>query len=104
MPTRPCALWPECSPPAADLGGILRGLCDAVWLHLVDTEPMDACNARRWFALPGLQATRSPLVSTASLAVLITDWHLPLFFLEGGDLPLSTFVGGIVGPAGQLST
>jgi hypothetical protein len=35
MPTRPCALWPECSPPAADLGGILRGLCDAVWLYLV---------------------------------------------------------------------
>jgi uncharacterized protein len=52
----------------------------------------------RGFALPGLQATRSPLVSTAILAVLITVWHLPLFFLEGGELPLSTIVGGIVGP------
>jgi membrane protease YdiL (CAAX protease family) len=37
----------------------------------------------RGFALPGLQATRSPLVSTAILAVLITIWHLPLFFVEG---------------------
>jgi membrane protease YdiL (CAAX protease family) len=52
----------------------------------------------RGFALPGLQATRSPLISTAILAVLITIWHLPLFFLEGGSLPTSTIVGGIVGP------
>jgi membrane protease YdiL (CAAX protease family) len=52
----------------------------------------------RGFALPGLQATRSPLVSTAILAVLITVWHLPLFFLEGGSLPLSTIVGSVVGP------
>jgi hypothetical protein len=36
MPSvRPCSLQPECSPPAADLGGILRGLCDAIWLYLV---------------------------------------------------------------------
>jgi membrane protease YdiL (CAAX protease family) len=52
----------------------------------------------RGFALAGLQATRSPLVSTAILAVLITVWHLPLFFLEGGSLPLATFVEGVVGP------
>jgi hypothetical protein len=30
--------------------------------------------------------------------VLITIWHLPLFFLEGGSLPLSTIVGGVVVP------
>jgi Type II CAAX prenyl endopeptidase Rce1-like len=52
----------------------------------------------RGFALPGLQATRSPMGSTAILAVLITVWHLPLYFLEGGNLPASTIVGGIVGP------
>jgi uncharacterized protein len=60
--------------------------------------PMGEEPGWRGFALPGLQATRSPLVSTAILAVLITVWHLPLFFLEGGELPLSTIVGGIVGP------
>ena len=55
----------------------------------------------RGFALPGLQATRSPLVSTAILAVLVTIWHLPLFYLvylEEGILPPSTIVGGVVGP------
>ena len=52
----------------------------------------------RGFALPGLQATHSPLVATVILAVLVTVWHLPLFFLEGGSLPPSTVVGGIVGP------
>jgi hypothetical protein len=37
-------------------------------------------------ALPGLQVTYSPLVSTSILAVLVAGWHLPLFFLEGGGL------------------
>jgi hypothetical protein len=36
----------------------------------------------RGFALPGLQATRSPLVSTAILGVLVTIWHLPLFLFS----------------------
>jgi membrane protease YdiL (CAAX protease family) len=39
----------------------------------------------RGFALPGMQARLSPLVSTAILAVVITVWHLPLAFLEAGD-------------------
>jgi uncharacterized protein len=50
----------------------------------------------RGFALPGLQSTLSPLVSTVILAVLITGWHLPTFLLEGGFQP-SIFVGGVVG-------
>src|SRR3712207_2788574 len=37
-------------------------------------------------ALPGLQATYSPLVSTSILAVLVAGWHLPIFFLEEGGL------------------
>jgi membrane protease YdiL (CAAX protease family) len=52
----------------------------------------------RGFALPGLQSARSPFVSTVILAVLVTVWHLPLFFLEGGSLPLSVIVGGVLGP------
>jgi membrane protease YdiL (CAAX protease family) len=51
----------------------------------------------RGFALPGLQSTLSPLVSTLILGVLVTGWHLPLFFF-GGDLPPSVIVGGILGP------
>jgi uncharacterized protein len=39
----------------------------------------------RGFALPGMQARLSPLAATAVLAVVITVWHLPLVFLEGGD-------------------
>jgi hypothetical protein len=47
-------------------------------------------------ALPGLQATYSPLVSTAILAVLVAGWHLPLFFLEEGGLRPPMLVGGLV--------
>src|SRR5215207_9845870 len=36
----------------------------------------------RGFALPGLQAGRSPLVATLILAVLVVIWHVPLFFLQ----------------------
>ena len=46
-------------------------------------------------ALPGLQATYSPLVSTVILAVLVAGWHLPLFFLEKGGLQPSILVGGL---------
>jgi uncharacterized protein len=37
----------------------------------------------RGFALPALQAGRSPLVATAILGVLVTLWHLPLVFAAG---------------------
>ena len=47
-------------------------------------------------ALPGLQATLSPLVSTAILAVLVAGWHLPTFFLEEGGLQPPILVGGLV--------
>ena len=35
----------------------------------------------RGFAQPELQAQRSPMVATAIMAVLVTGWHLPLFFM-----------------------
>ncbi|GAA4914409.1 CAAX prenyl protease-like protein [Actinomycetospora succinea] len=53
----------------------------------------------RGFALPGLQARLSPLAATAVLAVVITVWHLPLVFLEGGD-HRSTLAGMIIGTVG----
>jgi uncharacterized protein len=58
--------------------------------------PMGEEPGWRGFALPGLQTTLSPLVTTLILAVLITGWHLPTFLIEGGFQP-SIFVGGVVG-------
>src|SRR5215217_5050731 len=58
--------------------------------------PMGEEPGWRGFALPGLQTSRSPLVTTLILAVLITGWHLPTFFLEGGFQP-SIFVGAVLG-------
>jgi membrane protease YdiL (CAAX protease family) len=53
----------------------------------------------RGFALPGMQARLSPLAATGVLAVLITVWHLPLVFLEGGDR-WTTFAGTVLGTVG----
>jgi len=52
----------------------------------------------RGFALPRLQATRSPLIATGILALLVTGWHLPLVLGSGSNpLPpfalLATFAG-----------
>ena len=44
----------------------------------------------RGFALPGLQITRSPLIATTILALLVTGWHLPLV-LGSGSNPLPPF-------------
>jgi uncharacterized protein len=44
----------------------------------------------RGFALPHLQATRSPLIATTILALLVTGWHLPLVFGSGSN-PLPPF-------------
>src|SRR5215218_3080160 len=59
--------------------------------------PMGEEPGWRGVALPGLQASRSPLVATLILALLVTIWHVPLFFLEGGLQP-SVIVGGVLGP------
>jgi membrane protease YdiL (CAAX protease family) len=77
----------------------LTGLLMYFALRLVNPAdgPVGEEPGWRGFALPGLQSTLSPLASTAILAVLITIWHLPLFFFAG-DLPPSVIVGGILGP------
>jgi membrane protease YdiL (CAAX protease family) len=51
----------------------------------------------RGFALPGLQSTLSPLVSTLILGVVVTVWHMPLLFLEEGLLRPSIIVGFLLG-------
>src|SRR5918994_2051755 len=51
----------------------------------------------RGFALPGLQSTLSPVVSTFILGVLVTGWHVPILFLEEGSLQPSILVGYLLG-------
>jgi membrane protease YdiL (CAAX protease family) len=51
----------------------------------------------RGFALPGLQTTLSPLVSTLILGVAVTGWHVPLLFLEDGLLRPSIIAGFLLG-------
>jgi membrane protease YdiL (CAAX protease family) len=51
----------------------------------------------RGFALPGLQTTLSPLVSTLILGVLVSVWHVPLLFMEEGLLQPSIIVGFLLG-------
>ncbi len=51
----------------------------------------------RGFALPTLQASRSPLVATLILAVLVAVWHVPILFFEG-NFQLPVVVGSVLGP------
>jgi hypothetical protein len=55
----------------------------AVGLHAIDPTggPVMEEPSFRGFAQPELQARRSPMAATASMAVLVTGWHLPLFFM-----------------------
>jgi membrane protease YdiL (CAAX protease family) len=70
------------------------------WINPLD-GPLGEEPGWRGFALPRLQATRSPLASAAVLGLLAAVWHLPLIFSGEGNpigwvgLP-STFVITIV--------
>jgi uncharacterized protein len=67
-------------------------------------QPDGRCPRRgtgwRGFALPRMQATRSPLYAAVVLGVLVAGWHLPLVVMGDGDLAsiglLSTFAITIV--------
>jgi membrane protease YdiL (CAAX protease family) len=48
--------------------------------------PLGEEPAWRGYALPRLQARRSPLASTAALCVLVIGWHLPLYFIPAFGL------------------
>jgi membrane protease YdiL (CAAX protease family) len=54
-------------------------------VRLIDPTdgPMGEEPGWRGYALPRLQAARSPLVATAILGVLVSGWHLPLVLVEG---------------------
>jgi membrane protease YdiL (CAAX protease family) len=49
----------------------------------------------RGFALPRLQATRSPLRATLILAPLVGLWHVPLLFLASEDLAPILLLGTV---------
>jgi uncharacterized protein len=59
--------------------------------------PMGEEPGWRGFALPGLQSTLSPLVSTLILGVLVAGWHVPILFLEEGGLRPPILVGYLLG-------
>lgn len=48
--------------------------------------PMGEEAGWRGFALPRLQASRSPLVASLILGLIVAAWHLPLVFLPAEDL------------------
>jgi membrane protease YdiL (CAAX protease family) len=48
--------------------------------------PLGEEPAWRGYAQPRLQARRSPLISTGILCLVVTGWHLPLFFLPAFGL------------------
>jgi membrane protease YdiL (CAAX protease family) len=56
----------------------------------------------RAFALPRLQAGRSPLVASLILALLVTTWHIPLLFLEEGGLQPAVVINLIVGNSAAM--
>jgi len=71
--------------PAPD-GGLSAwaGVPLAIGITIVNplNGPLSEEPAFRGYALPILQNRRTPLVSGAVLAVLITVWHGPLFFID----------------------
>jgi len=54
----------------------------------------------RGYALPGLQASRSPLAAALIVGLLASGWHLPLFLVGGGspfELLASVSLGVVAG-------
>jgi membrane protease YdiL (CAAX protease family) len=59
------------------------GLPMAIAMHIISPlgGPLMEEPSFRGFAQPELQKGRSPLAATAIMAVLVTGWHMPLFFM-----------------------
>lgn len=72
--------------PSLDQFSPWSGVVLAVGLNVVLGGPLSEEPSFRGFAQVDLQNTRTPLVATALLAVAITGWHLPLFFLPSFGL------------------
>jgi membrane protease YdiL (CAAX protease family) len=64
------------------------GVALAIGLNIVNPTggPFGEEPSFRGFAVPILQARRTPLVSAAILAVLVAGWHAPLIFMDSFDL------------------
>ena len=64
------------------------GVALAIGLNIVDPlgGPLNEEPAFRGFAQPTMQSKRSPLVATALMAVGVTIWHGPLFFISSFEL------------------
>ena len=76
--------------PAPDTGQFTPwySLAMVVGMIMVDPTggPFSEEPSFRGYAQPKLQATRTPLAATAILAVAITGWHAPLFFIPSFGL------------------
>jgi uncharacterized protein len=59
--------------------------------------PMGEEPGWRGFALPTLQAERSPLLATLILGVLVTLWHLPLWVVPAFGASPNDILGDILG-------
>lgn len=71
------------SAPSLDFLTPWYGLPLAIGLHIVDPfgGPLSEEPSFRGFAQPEMQRNRSRLAATAMMAVLISGWHAPLFFM-----------------------
>src|SRR5215213_2570459 len=80
----------------------LSGLIVVFAVRLIDPldGPMGEEPGWRGFALPRLQADRSPLLASLILAVLVTLWHLPLWVLPQFGASPNDILGDILGTLG----
>jgi len=80
--------------PEAGLLGVWTGVPLAIGITIVNplNGPLSEEPSFRGYALPILQNRRTPLVSATILAVLITGWHGPLFFIDSFGLRPYEFV------------
>jgi membrane protease YdiL (CAAX protease family) len=71
------------SPPSSSLLTPWYGLPLALGMHIISPfgGPLMEEPSFRGYAQPELQKNHSRLVATAIMAVLITGWHAPLFFM-----------------------
>jgi len=80
----------------------LSGLIVVFAVRLINPldGPMGEEPGWRGFALPTLQAGRSPLLATLILAVLVTLWHLPLWVVPQFGAGTGDILGDILGTLG----
>ena len=64
------------------------GLAVVIGMNMIDPTggPLSEEPSFRGFAQPKLQSSRTPLAATAIMALAITGWHAPLFFISSFGL------------------